>query len=221
MHKIKEKGASKSSVVFKRPVKHMQPQSQRIWSSNQATEIALKANETNHKNRMMFRLSPKSVGITSKNENKPNQTRNKCIWGYHPNNDRCFCLGIFMLVAAKQVSNKSVSSSNPCSLSTEALLNITTLQLTPWPLCLNIVTWLHLSHCFTSLVANVQTLAQDNICFSFNPSGYAHYGELLAEGWGRLWIKWKTQPHSEIFLYFNLYLLLVTKINDMIAHSES
>lgn len=37
----------------------------------------------------------------------------------------------FIFVAAKQVSNKSVSSSNPCSLSTEALLNLTTLQFTP------------------------------------------------------------------------------------------
>lgn len=117
-HKIKEKRASKSSAVFERPVKHMQPQSQWIWFSNRATEIALKANEANHKNQMMFRLSPKSMRIKSKNKNKPNQTRNKCIWGYHSNYDRCFCLDIFMLVAAKQVSNKSVSSSNPCSLST-------------------------------------------------------------------------------------------------------
>lgn len=79
----------------------------------------------------MLRLSPKSVRIKSKNKNKPNQTRNKCIWSYHSNDDRCFCLDIFMLVAAKQVSNVFVSGSNPCSLSTEALLNITTLQLTP------------------------------------------------------------------------------------------
>lgn len=92
MHKIKEKWASKSSAVFKRPVKHMQPQW--IWFSNQATEIALKANEANHKNQMIFSLSPKSVGIKSKNENKPNQSRNKCISGYHSNDDRCFCLDI-------------------------------------------------------------------------------------------------------------------------------
>lgn len=36
-----------------------------------------------------------------------------------------------IFVAAKQVFNKSVSSSSPCSLSTEALLNLTTLQFTP------------------------------------------------------------------------------------------
>lgn len=38
-----------------------------------------------------------------------------------------------IFVAAKQVFNKSVSSSssNPCSLSTEALLNLSTLQFTP------------------------------------------------------------------------------------------
>lgn len=94
MHKIKEKWASMSSALFKRPVKHMQPQPQRIWFSNQATEIALKANEANRKNQIIFRLSPKSVGIKSKNENKPNQSRNKCILGYHSNDDRCFCLDI-------------------------------------------------------------------------------------------------------------------------------
>lgn len=97
MQKIKEKEASKSSAVLTRPVKHMQPQSQLIWFSNWATEIALKANEANHKNQMMFRQSPKSRGI--KNENKPNRTRNKCIRGYHPNDDGCFCLDIFMLAA--------------------------------------------------------------------------------------------------------------------------
>lgn len=118
-----------------------------------------------------------------------------------------------IFVAAKQVFNKSVSSSSPCSLSTEALLNLTTLQFTPWPLCLNMMMWLHLSHCLETI----------NICFSFNCPGYAHYGELLAEGWGRLWGKWKIQLHSEVSLslslYFNLFFLLVMKGKLLIIHA--
>lgn len=77
---------------------------------------------------MMFRLSPKSG--ESESETKLNQTRNNCIWGYHSNDDGCFCLDILMLAAAKQDPNKSVSSINPCSLGTKALLNISTPQLT-------------------------------------------------------------------------------------------
>lgn len=162
MHKIKAKRASKSSGIFTRSVKHLQPQCPWIWCSNWATEITLKANEANYKNETMFRLSQKSAGIKSKNMNKPNQTRNRCVWGYHSNDDRCFCLDTFMLMAAKQVSNKSVSSSNPCSLSNKDLLNTTSLQLTPWLLCINIMMWLHLSHCFNFTVVNAQTLAWGN-----------------------------------------------------------
>lgn len=126
MHKLKWKGAS---CATSKAVEHMQPQPQGIWFSNWATEIALKANEANHKNQMVFRLSPKSVQVKSKNEKR--QTRKNCIWDYHSNNDRCFCLDTFPTCGSSRVSNKSVSSSNPCSLSTEALVDLTTLQFTP------------------------------------------------------------------------------------------
>lgn len=123
--------------------------------------------------------------------------------------------GYIMLVAAKQVFNKSVISSNPCSLSTKALLNISTLQLTPWPLCLNIMTWLHLSHCFTFIVANVQTSARDNQYWLFFQPLWIH---ALQRPIGRRMGTWinKKYNHIQKSLYFNLSFLPLMKRNVLI-----